>query len=250
MKRGRIVLLTGLPAGVGVSTVGLALAEALCVQSRAVTLVAPLMALGGLLRNGGPVQSMAGATTVEAGEGLRLVPLELSQEENLPGLLPLLSLEADFVLVDRFTGLRVADNPWQRAADESLLVADGRPGMGTRSLMLAGHLARHWPLRPLHVLHTRMAEGHPLDRGPAGFHHRLETLGVKAALDLGCLPDDAGLARASREGVPFTRMFPNHPASRRMRQAARTLILQEAFVAEAVATHQDRRPVMLQEWPS
>lgn len=224
MNRGRVVLLTGLPAGVGVSTVALALAEALCAQSRSVLLVAPLAAVGGLLRQGGERRQIMGATLVESSGGLSVAPLELCREEQLPALLPVLALESDFVLVDRFTGLRVAGNPWQRVADETLLVVDGRPGMDVRGLMLAGHLGRHWQGRPLHLLHTRMGEGHSPERAPALFRHRLEQLGLRPSLDLGCLPDDRAIARASREGVPFTRMFPNHPASRRLRQAARALM--------------------------
>lgn len=224
MKRGRVMLLTGLPAGVGVSTAGLALADALCAQSRSVLLVAPLAAVGGLLRQGGQVRHVMSATLVECAGGLVVAPLELCVEDQLPQLLPLLAMETDMVLVDRFTGLRVAGNPWQRVADEALLVVDGRPGMDIRSLLLAHHLGRHWPHRPLHLLHTCMGDGHNPDRAPASFRHRLEQRGLQPALDLGCLPEDPSIARASRDGVPFTRMFPNHPASRRLRQAARSLM--------------------------
>jgi len=224
MRAGRVILLAGLPAGLGTSTVALALADALAGLGRAVLLVAPLAALGEAAWQAGPARMAGPACVLGQGPGPGLVPLELSDEQALPAALPALAREADFIIVDRFTGLRVADSPWHRAADDLLLLVDGRPGMDTRALLLAGHILRHWPDRRLMVLHTRMKGPFNWQTAAARFLQRLARHHGAAPCDLGCLPEAPEIARAAREGKPFTRLFPNHPGSRQMRLAARQLV--------------------------
>jgi len=224
MARGRIILLTGLPAGLGASTVALALAEALCGMDRAVTLVASLAGLGKPALGSRPARPLGGAWLLPQDQGPDLLPLELADDAGLPAVLGLAALETDFVLVDRFTGLRVKDSPWYRVADEILLLVDGRPAMESRGLRLAGHLRRHWPGRPLHVLHTRMAGPFNWQTQAARFLRRLDGLPGAPVQELGCLPESPEIQRARAEGKPFTRMYPNHPASRTLRQGARLLL--------------------------
>jgi len=224
MARGRIILLTGLPAGLGTSTVALALADALCGMERAVTLVASLAGLGRPALGPRPAQPLGGAWLLPQEQGPDLLPLELADPAGLPAALGLAALEADFVLVDRFTGLHVGGSPWYRVADEVLLVVDGRPAMESRGLRLAGHVRRHWPGLPLHVLHTRMGGPFNWQTQAARFLRRLDGLPGAPVQELGCLPEAQELQRAREEGKAFTRMYPNHPASRTLRQGARLLL--------------------------
>ncbi|MDP2360249.1 MAG: hypothetical protein Q8O14_05800 [bacterium] len=224
MSKGRIILVAGLPAGLGASTVALALADAWCGVGRDVVLVSSLGTMGPALPTGRPVRRDGPACLLTQEQGPTLAPLELCDEAALPAFLPVLARDADVVLVDRFTGLHVKDNPWFRAAGEILLLVDGRAGMDSRSLMLAGHVLRHWPDRTLHLLHNRMEGPGNWQTSAAGFQRRLERhYGIQAP-ELGCLPAAAEIARSTREGRPFTRMYPNHPASRCLRQAARQLM--------------------------
>jgi hypothetical protein len=224
MGMGRILLMAGLPVGLGASTVALALADALCGLERSVVLVASLAGLGNPPLSPLPAQALASAWLLPQESGPDFLPLELCDERELPGLLPLLAREADFILVDRFTGLHVKDNPWYRAADEVVLLVDGRPGLDTRSLLLAGHVLRHWPGRPLHVLHTRMGGPFNWQTQAQRFLRRLERHHGWPARDLGCLPEAPEIQRSHEEGRPFTRMYPNHPGSRQLRQTARQLL--------------------------
>jgi hypothetical protein len=224
MARGRIILLTGLPAGLGASTVALALADALCGMERAVTLVASLAGLGRPALGPRPARPLGSAWLLPQEQGPDLLPLELADAAGLPAVLGLAALETDFVLVDRFTGLHVKDSPWYRVADEVLLLVDGRPAMESRGLRLAGHVRRHWPGLPLHVLHTRMGGPFNWQTQSARFLRRLDHLPGAALQELGCLPEAPELQRARVEGKPFTRMYPNHPASRTLRQGARLLL--------------------------
>lgn len=224
MSTGRILLVTGLPVGVGASSVSLALADALCGLERAVVLVASLAGLGNPPLSPLPAQSIGPAWLLPQECGPDFLPLELCDEQLLPALLPLLAREADFVLVDRFTGLHVKDNPWYRAAHEVILLVDGRPSQDTRSLLLAGHIQRNWPEKALHVLHTRMSGPFNWQTQAARFQRRVEGLHGLPALEMGCLPEAPEFQRAHEEGKAMTRMYPNHPGSRQLRQTARRLL--------------------------
>jgi hypothetical protein len=221
---GRILLITGLPAGLGASCVALALADALSGMDRGVVLAASLAGLGNPPLSSLPARPLGPAWLLPQETGPDFLPLELCEEQTLPMLLPLLARETDFILVDRFTGLFVKDNAWYRAADEILLLVDGRAGMDTRSLLLAGHIQRNWPRKILHVLHTRMSGPFNWQTQAARFLRRLERQPGMTARELGCLPEAPEIQRAREAGRPFTRMYPNHPASRQLRQSARHLL--------------------------
>lgn len=241
-RQGRIVLVTGLPAGLGASTVALALADALAGMGRGVMLVGRLSSLGDVAPDARPARQLGPALVLPQTVGPDLVPLDLCDEALLPQALSLLAREADFVLVDRFTGLSVKDSPWFRAAGEILLLVDGRPGMDTRSLLLAGHVLRHWPDKALHLLHNRMDGPFNWQTMSARFQRRVLRHHGVLPLDLGCLPQAPEIARATREGKAFSRMYANHPGARQIRQVARQL-LRLGLSDDAPARRQENAPM-------
>ncbi len=219
---GRTILLTGLPAGQGVSSLGLALGDALAELGREVLIATGLdnmppaeMTPRGERRDTGLVLQMR--------HGPSLCPLEfLAQPAHAS--LRRMSEEADFVLVDRFTGLAVANSPWYAMADEVLLMVDAREDGPAKGLLLASRILRDQPGLPVYVCFNRISYNQEWQQLGDEFNARLEALGGRELLVLGGIRDALDSRRATREHVSLLRAVPNHPNSRVIRSLARRLL--------------------------
>lgn len=225
MNGGRCLLVTGLPAGLGASTFSMACADAIAAMGRRVALLSSLSSLPDL--TGGLPARPFGSLYLfpRPSGGPDLIPIELADEQDLASGLRRVKAEYDMVVIDRFTGLNVQDSRWYGHADEIVVIVDGRPGQESRSLMLLGRIVRYWPDRDVSFLYNRVHSTLSWDAQLQRFLNRLETqFGFKPHC-LGILPEAGELQRARRECRAFNRMYPNHPASRRLRQMARHLLL-------------------------
>jgi MinD-like ATPase involved in chromosome partitioning or flagellar assembly len=220
----RRLLISGLPAGAGASAMASGLAEALAGLGRSVIHAAPLKDLPPLGGAGRPAHRLDGAVLFPQEEGLELAPLELLDAERPTESLLRASLGGDWLVVDRFTGLRVEGNPWYALADELLLVVDGRPGQDTRALLLLGHIFAHWPQLPVSLLFNRLEAGSPWQVVAQRFGSRLLRHFGRELPALGGVQEAYEFGRAHAERRAITRLFPNHPAARTLRQVARQLL--------------------------
>ena len=219
---GRTILMAGLPAGQGVSSLSLALGDALAELGRDVLVATALdnmppaeMTPRGERRDTGLVLQMR--------HGPGLCPLEFLAPPQTASLRRL-SEEADFLLIDRFTGLAVADSSWYNMADEVLLLVDAREDGPAKGLLLASRILRDQPGLPVYVCFNRISYNQDWQQLGEEFNSRLESLGGRELLILGGIREALDTRRASREQVSLLRAVPNHPNSRVIRSLARRLL--------------------------
>ncbi len=227
MSNCRRILLTGLPAGVGVSSIALALSDALIELKRSLCFFAPMKDLALERAPGlGAVQSQWG-TCFRATDDLHRIPLETLDSRNPIQAMQAMREDASLAVIDRFTGLNVRNSPWFAIADEVLVIVDGRPEHSHQSLAFIDRILQEWPRISLRILINRL----PSWKSPAVASLDLRNLLQKRlaySLDgIGVLHESTSMRRSSGEGQALTRIFPNAPEARCIRQMARRLLSQE-----------------------
>lgn len=223
-KHARRLLISGVPAGAGASSMARGLAEALGGLGRQVQLAISLDDLPVLTGGPLPARQADGAVVFPQPDGCDLVPLELLDPRRPVDSLARLSRTGDWLLIDRFTGLSVGQSTWYALADELLLVVDGRPGQDTRALLLLGHVFGHWPALPVSLVFNRLEAGSSWQLAAQRFNARLRRHYGRELPVLGGVREAEEFRRADRERRAITKVFPNHPASRTLRQVARQLL--------------------------
>ncbi len=222
----RRILVSGLPSGCGCSMVAASLAHCLNELERRVALVGPLADLPARLHRA-PAARGASLSAFGLGGGAAYLPLELLQPPGRTQALRQQPLDCDFLLLDRFTGLAVAGQEWYDLADEVLLVVDLEEGRESKSLHLAARICAAWPDLPLYVLLNRTAEWPDWQVLGREFNRKTEKICGRRFPVLGGIPITIEMERAARERISFAELFPNHPATRILKQAARQLLHME-----------------------
>lgn len=223
-RHARRLLISAVPAGAGASSMAHGLSDALAGMGRQVQLATAIEDLPPLAGGTLTARQSDGAVVFGSSEGCDLVPIELLDPRRPTDSLARLSRTGDWLIVDRFTGLHIAQSTWYAIADELLLVVDGRPGLDTRALLLLGHVFEHWPALPVSLLFNRLDALSSWQVFAQRFNARLRRHFGRELPVLGGVWEADEFERASRERKPITRVYPNHPAARTLRQVARQLL--------------------------
>ncbi len=224
MSPSRKLLITGLPVGLGATMAARGLGDALHDLRRRVCILTGLADCPGLKGAQQTVTRRAGGLVFRNLRGPDFVPLETLEAADEAEALRTIDPDCEFLIIDRFTGLNVRQSSLYDLADEVLLMVDGRPGQSARSLILLSHILNRRPGLPVYALINHLTAGQGWQAAAQSFNNRCRRHLGRQVLILGGIDSAPEIARAQREQQSPVRMYPNHPASRMLRQVARHLL--------------------------
>jgi MinD-like ATPase involved in chromosome partitioning or flagellar assembly len=218
------ILMTGLPAGVGVSSLALSLADALLELKRSVRYFAPVKDLAVERAHALSAVQLDYGTILRASDGLDRIPLESLDASWFQSHIVALSETADYALVDHFTGLSIKNSPWYDLADEIVLVLDGRPKQAVRNMAYIARVRQYWSHLPMRLVLNRLPKGQSAVTASQELRSMLSERLSYVPSSLAIFHESKSFQLATREGLALTRIFPNSPEARCMRQMARQLL--------------------------
>ena len=227
---GRRILLTGLPSGVGCSRLAIELAHALADLGRSTAVAG---ALKDMPRSFAPrpAGKSPHGVVFGLGGGNAWIPLELLQPAGRQESLAALAPDCEFLLLDRFTGLAIADSDWYRQATEVIVIIDGQPESESKALHLLGRIDKAWPTLPVYLVFNRVASWPDWQVLGRDFNQKSEKVCRRRFPALGGMPITAEMARCRQEGRSLLDLYPNHPCSRNLKLMARQLLHLEVIWA-------------------
>lgn len=220
---GRRILLTGLPAGVGATTLALELGRALGELGRSTAVASSLKSLPASLGQRPAGRSPHGVV-FGLGGGEAYIPLELLRPANHPEALAVLCRDCEFLLLDRFTGLAIRPSDWYSFATEVIVIVDGQPENNSKALGLLARICQDWPQLPVYLVFNRIPEWPDWAVQGRDFNQKCENRLGRRFPALGGLPITAELARCRQQADTLLGLYPNHPGSRVVKHMARQLL--------------------------